>query len=82
MTAIQIRDVPDEVRDALAAQAAASGQSLQGYLLGLVTQRAQAGGNAALLRRMASRDDGTRTPAGGTAADVEAARSDREGTAG
>ena len=33
MTAITIRNVPDEVRDELAARAARSGQSLQEYLL-------------------------------------------------
>jgi len=82
MTAIQIRDVPDEVRDALAAQAAASGQSLQGYLLGLVVQRARAGNNAALLRRMASRDDGTRAPAGAAAVELLDERSGREDAAG
>lgn len=36
MVALQIRDVPDEVRDALAAEADERGQSLQGYLLDLV----------------------------------------------
>lgn len=32
MTAVTIRDVPDEVRDELAARAARSGRSLQEYL--------------------------------------------------
>lgn len=34
--AITIRDVPDEVRDELAARAARAGQSLQEYLRGLL----------------------------------------------
>ena len=34
MTAITIRDVPDEVRDVLAARAARSGRSMQEYLKG------------------------------------------------
>ena len=34
MTAITIRNVPDHVRDELAARAARSGRSLQEYLLG------------------------------------------------
>jgi plasmid stability protein len=36
MAAIQIRDVPAEVRDALAERAAQAHQSLQGYLLDLL----------------------------------------------
>lgn len=40
MVALQIRDVPEAVRDALAAEAARRGQSLQTLLLELVTQEA------------------------------------------
>jgi plasmid stability protein len=36
--AITIRDVPDEVRDELAARAARSGQSLQEYLRGMLVE--------------------------------------------
>ena len=36
MVAVTIRDVPDGVRDELAARAARSGQSLQEYLRGLL----------------------------------------------
>ncbi|WP_222932832.1 FitA-like ribbon-helix-helix domain-containing protein [Nocardia yunnanensis] len=39
--ALQIRDVPDEVRDTLAEQAARRGQSLQAFLLGLVEREAR-----------------------------------------
>jgi hypothetical protein len=39
--ALQIRDVPEEVRDALAGAAAARGQSMQAYLLNLVTEEAR-----------------------------------------
>ncbi len=49
MVAIQIRDVPDATRDELAAQAKARGQSLQGYLLDVLTERADAGYNQRLL---------------------------------
>jgi hypothetical protein len=41
--AIQIRDVPDEVRNLLAAQAAARGQSMQSYLLGVISREARLG---------------------------------------
>jgi plasmid stability protein len=36
--AITIRDVPDEVRDELAARAARSGRSLQEYLRGMLVE--------------------------------------------
>ena len=39
--ALQIRDVPDEVRDALARRAAEKGQSMQAYLLTLVSADAR-----------------------------------------
>jgi hypothetical protein len=39
--ALQIRDVPEEVRDALAEQAARLGQSLQAVLLSLVVREAR-----------------------------------------
>lgn len=38
---ITIRDVPDEVRDELAARAARSGRSLQEYLKGQLTELAR-----------------------------------------
>lgn len=37
---VTIRDVPDEVRDELAARAARSGRSLQEFLRGLLVERA------------------------------------------
>jgi plasmid stability protein len=36
--AITVRDVPDEVRDELAARAARAGQSLQEYLRGMLVE--------------------------------------------
>ncbi|GAA3734882.1 hypothetical protein HDA32_003919 [Spinactinospora alkalitolerans] len=41
MVALQIRDVPEELRDALACDARLKGQSLQSYLLDLVGERAR-----------------------------------------
>lgn len=38
--AITVRDVPDDVRDELAARAARAGQSLQEYLRGMLVQTA------------------------------------------
>ncbi len=40
MPAITVRNVPDEVRDELAARAALAGKSLQEYLLGELTELA------------------------------------------
>jgi len=41
MPLIQIRDVPEAVRDELARKAAAAGQSMQAYLLGELTRLAE-----------------------------------------
>jgi plasmid stability protein len=77
MVALQIRDVPDDVRDALAARAAAGGQSLQGFLLDLVRREAGFERNRALLADLSWADGG-----GGTLVDVvgalDEARAGRE----
>lgn len=39
--ALQIRDVPEEIRDLLAKQAATKGQSMQAFLLDMVHREAQ-----------------------------------------
>ena len=49
MVALQIRDVPDDVRDALAERARANGQSLQAFLLDVVRREAGFARNQALL---------------------------------
>lgn len=41
--ALQIRDVPDDIRDLLAEQAASRGQSMQAYLLDIVVREAHLG---------------------------------------
>ena len=48
--AIQIRDVPPDVRDALARDARARGQSLQTYLLTVLQRQTDAAQNAEFLR--------------------------------
>lgn len=52
--AIQIKDVPEEIRDALAARAEARGQSTQAYLRSLLEREYQAGRNRQLLEALAS----------------------------
>jgi plasmid stability protein len=51
--AIQIKDVPEEVRDALAARAEARGQSTQTYLRSLLEREYQAQHNRQLLEALA-----------------------------
>ncbi len=59
VVALQIRDVPDDVRDALAERARARGQSLQAFLLWLVEEEARRCRNLSLLGRFVGRDDGS-----------------------
>ncbi|MFI5662680.1 hypothetical protein [Streptomyces sp. NPDC051684] len=77
MVALQIRDVPDEVRAILADRAQQLGQSLQAYLLNLVTDEAKRADNLALLRAFEDRTDGSAEPMADTVAEIEAAREDR-----
>ncbi|GII96235.1 hypothetical protein [Sinosporangium siamense] len=76
MVALQIRDVPEEVRDVLAAQAKACGKSLQGFLLELITEEARRVRNADVLARFARRNDGAR--GSDITADLAEARAERE----
>jgi hypothetical protein len=80
MVALQIRDVPEDVRDALAEQARARGKSLQGLLLELITVEARRARNVALLDQFDARDDGARLTADEVASSIDAARAER-GTA-
>lgn len=78
MVALQIRDVPDDVRDVLAEQAAARGQSLQAFLLTLVTEEARRARNIVLLQRFGARSDGIESATGDVVAALRAARAERE----
>jgi len=51
--ALQIRGVPEDVRDVLADEAARQGQSMQALLLSLVTREARAQANAQMFDRLA-----------------------------
>jgi antitoxin FitA len=55
MPLIQIRDVPEAVRDELARKAAAAGQSMQAYLLGELTKLAERPSMAEIVRRAQAR---------------------------
>jgi len=56
--ALQIRDVPEDIRDALAELARSRGQSMQAFLLALVRREARFARNLELLSRFDGRDDG------------------------
>jgi hypothetical protein len=49
---LTIRDVPDEVKNALAREARARGQSLQAFLLGVLTRQAGFSRNRQLLEEI------------------------------
>ena len=78
MVAIQIRDVPDATRDELAAQAKARGQSLQAYLLDVLTERADRGHNQRLLTEWARNPLVTGSEPFDTVAYVRKMREERE----
>lgn len=78
MIALQIRDVPEEVRDALAQRARARGQSLQAFLLSVVQEEARRSRNLALLERFANRSDGSQLTAEEAADGITQARAERD----
>lgn len=78
MVALQIRDVPDDIREELAARAAARGQSLQSFLLALVTEEAHRSANLALLERFGGRRDGSRLTSTQVTEALDQARVERE----
>jgi antitoxin FitA len=59
MALVQIRDVPESVRDELARKAAAAGQSMQAYLLGELSKLAERPNMAEIVRRAQARAEVT-----------------------
>ena len=78
MVALQIRDVPDDIRQTLAEQAAARGQSLQAFLLTLVTNEARRSTNLAVLERFGTRQDGSQLSTAQVTEALDQARAERE----
>jgi antitoxin FitA len=72
MAAITVRNVPDEVRDELAARAARSGRSLQEYLLNQFVEMASRPSLDEVIARARARVAATRTRL--NASDIVAAR--------
>ena len=52
VVSIQVRDVPEQVRDTLAQVARSRGQSMQAYLLALLEEDARRARNVMLLRQL------------------------------
>jgi plasmid stability protein len=61
MASITVRDVPDEVRDELAARAASAGRSLQQYLRGELIELALRPSPEAFVERLQARKRATGT---------------------
>ena len=78
MVALQIRDVPEDIRQTLAEQAAARGQSLQAFLLKLVTEEARRSTNLAVLERFRARHDGSQLSTAQVTEALDQARAGRE----
>lgn len=75
--AIQIKDVPEEVRDAIARRAAARGQSTQTYLRALLEREFQAERNRHLVESLVERRSLT-MDADAVVAEIRAGREDDE----
>lgn len=82
MVALQIRDVPENVRRTLAESARARGQSLQAFLLSLVQDEARRAANLTLLDRFVGREDGSRLPVSLATDALDRARAERVEVAG
>lgn len=82
MVALQIRDVPDDIRRTLAERAAARGQSLQSFLLALVSDEARRSTNLALLERFSARRDGSQLSTEQVTESLDQARAKRDGLLG
>lgn len=70
MVAMQVRDVPDEVRDDLAEEAKRRGLSLQTYLREVLTREARIAANRRLLDELSKREPVERLPGAPTASEL------------
>lgn len=75
---IQVRDVPEQVRDALAEAAKAKGQSMQTYLKNLLEEDAQRINNVVLLQRLEAVGGGYVGSASDAADEIAALRAQRD----
>ena len=75
MAYLQIRDVPDEVRDVLAERAREKGQSLSMYLRDIVVREASFAGNRVLIDRVTAQRRATGVTTDDVLRALDAARS-------
>ncbi|MBC7275853.1 hypothetical protein [Nocardioides sp.] len=82
MAYLQIRDIPDDVRDVLAQRAKDRGQSLNSYLRDVVLREASFANNQALIERVVAARGDSKFTAEDVLAARDTARGDRtEGAA-
>ncbi|HUK71354.1 MAG TPA: hypothetical protein VLW50_21720 [Streptosporangiaceae bacterium] len=82
MVALQIRDVPEELRDRLSELASQRGQSLQAYLFDVVSDEARRQDNLAVLDRFGQGAYGTRLSPADIADALRTARAERDAALG
>jgi antitoxin FitA len=78
MVNIQVREVPEQVRDTLAEVARSQGKSMQAYLLALLEEDARQARNVMLLRRVREAGGGYVATPGETAKEIGAIRTERD----
>ncbi|MGW8763509.1 hypothetical protein ACWGN5_13510 [Streptomyces sp. NPDC055815] len=78
MVALQIRDVPEEMRDRLAAIAGERGQSLQAYLFDVLTDEVRRRDNLAVLQGFSRGRYGTRLGTADVLGVLRAERAERD----
>jgi predicted transcriptional regulator len=82
MVALQIRDVPEELRDRLSELAGQRGQSLQAYLFDVISDEARRQDNLAVLSRFAKGSHGTRLTPDDIGSALQAGRAERDAELG
>ena len=82
MVALQIRDVPEELRDRLSELARQRGQSLQAYLFDVVSDEARRQDNLAVLDRFGQGAYGTRLSPADIDGALRTARAERDAELG
>lgn len=82
MVALQIRDVPEELRDRLNELAGQRGQSLQAYLFDVISDEARRQDNLAVLSRFARGSHGARLSTDDIGGALRAARAERDAELG
>lgn len=78
MVNIQVRDVPDEVRDAVAAEADERGQSMQSYLLSTLEAIARRRRAIAMLKKLGTMGGGYTGPAEDVVEEIASQRAERD----